>query len=190
MLALHDCRKLQHHRPIYWKPYPIAEQAASNFANKDKQIFPRRICKYFSTRDVMWPCRLNHIGVPFFPMDFPRGSLWGHVLEFLGFLKNICKYFIIGNCTQTAHVYRFIIPIGLCYICHRWIVSLMIIALTLNVRGPNYLGLSRSISWYWLCEISKSCSYTKKDFNYLWYVRMEEWQKIYVNTCLCFLWII
>ena len=56
--------------------------------------------------------------------------------------------------------------------------------LTLYVRGPSYLGLIRSISWllmpwllaapghqqpwYWLYEICKSWSYTRKDFNYLW----------------------
>ena len=57
------------------------------------------------------------------------------------------------------------------------------------MRGPSYLGLTRSISWllmpwllaspghqqpwYWLCKISKSRSYMRKDFNYLWHV--EEW---------------
>ena len=66
--------------------------------------------------------------------------------------------------------------------------------LTLNVRGPSYLGLTRSVSWllmpwllaslghqqqwYWICEISKSRSYTRKDFNYLWHVSMEEWHKM------------
>ena len=52
--------------------------------------------------------------------------------------------------------------------------------LTLNMRGPSYLGLTRSISWllmpwlltspghqqpwYWLCKICKSWSYLRKDF--------------------------
>ena len=47
--------------------------------------------------------------------------------------------------------------------------------LTLNVRGPNYLGLTRSISWllvspghqqpwYCLCKICRSLSYPRKDF--------------------------
>ena len=52
--------------------------------------------------------------------------------------------------------------------------------LTLNVRGPSYLGLTRSISWllmpwlltspghqqpwYWLCRICRSWSYLRKDF--------------------------
>ena len=67
--------------------------------------------------------------------------------------------------------------------------------LTLNVQGPSHLGLTRSISswllmpwllaspghqqpWYWLRKMSKSCSHTRKDFNYLWYVSMEEWHKM------------
>ena len=64
----------------------------------------------------------------------------------------------------------------------------------LTLNEGSYLGLTRSISWllmpwlltspghqqpwYWLCKISKSCSYTRKDFNYLWYVSMEEWHKM------------
>ena len=63
-----------------------------------------------------------------------------------------------------------------------------------NVRGPSYLGLSGSISWllmpwilatpgyqqpiYLLCKISKSWSYTRKDFNYLWHINVEEWHKM------------
>ena len=54
---------------------------------------------------------------------------------------------------------------------------------TLNVRGPRYLGLTRSISWllmpwlltspghqqpwYWLCRIGRFLSYLRKDFSYL-----------------------
>ena len=68
--------------------------------------------------------------------------------------------------------------------------------LTLNVRGPSYLGLNRSISWllmpwllaspghqqswYWLCKIRKSWSYTRKDFNYLRHVSVEEWHKMQI----------
>ena len=55
------------------------------------------------------------------------------------------------------------------------VVPLSVIDLTLNVRGPSYLGLTRSLSWllmpwlltlprhqhpwYWLCRICKSLSY-------------------------------
>ena len=59
-----------------------------------------------------------------------------------------------------------------------WFFSL---ALTLNVRGPSYLGLTGSISWllmpwlltspghqqpwYWLCRIGRFLSHLRKDFN-------------------------
>ena len=65
--------------------------------------------------------------------------------------------------------------------------------LTLDVQGRS---LTRSILWllmpwllaspghqqprYWLCNISKSWSYTGKDFNYLWHIIVEEWLKIHV----------
>ena len=66
--------------------------------------------------------------------------------------------------------------------------------LTLNVQGPSYRSLNRSISWllmpwllaspghqqpwYWPCKIGKSGSYTRKDFNYLWHVSVEEWHEM------------
>ena len=58
--------------------------------------------------------------------------------------------------------------------------------LTLNVRGPSYLGLTRSISWllmpwlltspghqqpwYWLCRLWRAWSYLRKDFKYLCHI--------------------
>ena len=61
--------------------------------------------------------------------------------------------------------------------------------LTLNVRGPSYLGLTRSISWllmpwlltspghqqpqYWLCRICRSWSYLRKDFKNLCHINVE-----------------
>ena len=69
--------------------------------------------------------------------------------------------------------------------------------LTLNVRGPSYLGSTRSISWllmpwlltspghqqpwYWLCtwcRIERFLSYLRKDFNYLRHINVEKWHKI------------
>ena len=66
--------------------------------------------------------------------------------------------------------------------------------LTLNVRGPSYLGLTRSISWllmpwlltspghqqpwYWLCRIGRFLSYLKKDFNYLRRINVAKWHKM------------
>ena len=66
--------------------------------------------------------------------------------------------------------------------------------LTLNVRGPSYLGLSRSISWllmpwlltspghqqpwYWQYRIGTFLSYLRKDFNYLHPINVEIWHKM------------
>ena len=67
-------------------------------------------------------------------------------------------------------------------------------SLTLNVRGPSKLGLTRSISWllmpwllaspghqrpwYWLCRIGRCLSYSRRNFNYLCHISMEEWHKM------------
>ena len=64
---------------------------------------------------------------------------------------------------------------------------------TFNMRGPSYLGLTRSISWlpmtwlvassghqqpwYWLCRIGRYVSYLRKDFNYLCHIFVEKWHK-------------
>ena len=61
--------------------------------------------------------------------------------------------------------------------------------LTLHVRGPSYLGLTRSISrllmpwlltspghqkqWYWLCRICRPWSYLRNDFKYLCHINVE-----------------
>ena len=66
--------------------------------------------------------------------------------------------------------------------------------LTLNVRGPSYLGLTRSIlwllmpwlltspghqqPWYWLCRIGMFLSYLRKDFNYLRCINVAKWHKM------------
>ena len=65
--------------------------------------------------------------------------------------------------------------------------------LTLNVRGPSYLGLTRSISWLlmpwllkspghqqpwdWLYKICRSFSYSRK---YLCDINEDEWHKMYI----------
>ena len=66
--------------------------------------------------------------------------------------------------------------------CHIWTqASLGLDELTLYVQGPSQLGLTRSISWllmpwllaspghqqpwYWLCRISRSLSYSRRNFN-------------------------
>ena len=66
--------------------------------------------------------------------------------------------------------------------------------LTLNMRGPSYLGLTRSISWllmpwlltspghqqpwYWLYRIGKFWSYLRKDLDYLRGINVEKWHKM------------
>ena len=66
--------------------------------------------------------------------------------------------------------------------------------LNLNVRGPSYLGLTKSISWllmpwplssqghqqpwYWLCRIGRSLSYLREDFIYLCHINVEQWHKL------------
>ena len=72
------------------------------------------------------------------------------------------------------------------------LLSLGILSLlTLNVRGPSYLDLTRSISWllmpwllrspghqqpwYWLYRICRSFSYWRNDFKC--HINMDEWHK-------------
>ena len=53
--------------------------------------------------------------------------------------------------------------------------------LTLNVRGPSYLSLIRSMSWllmhkelwYWQCRVCWSWSYVRKDFKYICHTNVE-----------------
>ena len=68
--------------------------------------------------------------------------------------------------------------------------------LTLNGRGPIWLGLTRSISWllmpwllvspghqqpwYWLYRIGRSLSYSRRNFNYLCLISVEEWHKMQI----------
>ena len=63
-----------------------------------------------------------------------------------------------------------------------------------ELRGPSQLGLTRSISWllmplllespghqqpsYRLCRIGRSLSYSRRNFNYLCLVSVEEWHKM------------
>ena len=65
--------------------------------------------------------------------------------------------------------------------------------LTLNVRGPSYLGLTRSISWLlmpWLLtsvamillyRMCRSFSYLRKDFKYVCHINVEEWHEMQIS---------
>ena len=75
-----------------------------------------------------------------------------------------------------------------------WCICMFLDKLTLKVRGPSSLGLTRSISWlqmpwllaspghqqpwYWLCRISRSLSYSRRNCNYLCLTSGEEWHKM------------
>ena len=64
----------------------------------------------------------------------------------------------------------------------------------INMRGPSYLDLTRSISWLlmpwlltspghqqpwcWICRIGRFLSYLRKDFNYLCRINAEKWHKM------------
>ena len=80
-----------------------------------------------------------------------------------------------------------------------WLISFHVTAtktLILKVRGPSYLGLTRSISWllmpwlltspghqqpwYWLCRICRSWSSLGKDFKNLCQINVEEWHKMQI----------
>ena len=86
---------------------------------------------------------------------------------------------------------------------HWWLVGKFFQAitepmLTLNVRGPSYLGLTRSISWllmpwlltspglqqpwYWPNRICRSYSYSRKCFKYLCQINVEEWHKMQIHV--------
>ena len=75
-------------------------------------------------------------------------------------------------------------------------IFLSMAGLTLNMWGPSYLGLTRSISWllmpwlltspghqqpwYWLCRIGRFLSYLSKDFNYLRHINVEKWHIMWI----------
>ena len=72
---------------------------------------------------------------------------------------------------------------------HQVITCINTLLLTLNVRVPSFLGLTRSISWlmmpwlptspghqqpwFWLCRICRSWCYLRKNFIYLCYINVE-----------------
>ena len=82
----------------------------------------------------------------------------------------------------TSHNMKMILHLFMGHFCkigcfwYKWYSNL-----TLNMRGPSYLGLTKSISWllmpwlltspghqqpwYWLCKIGRFLSYLRKDFN-------------------------
>ena len=90
-------------------------------------------------------------------------------------------------------------PKWIATILQRWVIPAL--TLTLNVRGPSYLGLIRSISWllmpwlltspghqqpwYWPCRICRSC--LRKDFKYLCHINLENKQSKLRDKSLIFI---
>ena len=74
-----------------------------------------------------------------------------------------------------------------------WSLIILIQPLGKIFNQPSYLGLIRSISWllmpwllgspghkqpwYWICRIGRSLSYSRRNFNYLCLIGLEEWHK-------------
>ena len=81
------------------------------------------------------------------------------------------------------------------FFCFCFFVFLVGRSLTLNMRGPSNLGLTRSISWqlmpwlltspghqqpwYWLFRICRS-SYLRRCLKYLCEINVEEWHKMQI----------
>ena len=126
----------------------------------------------------MMPCMCLHGGFPFSAEMFLVDSI------IIWVTKILREYQVIG--------------IGSCqeYWCQCEMIwsNVRWFALTLNMQGPSYLGLTRSISWllmpwllmspghqqpwYWLGRIGRFLSYLRKDFNHLCHINVEIWHKM------------
>ena len=99
------------------------------------------------------------------------------------FLKMISNEHISRNHFQTLYTGSFLTFRSLS-IFKCWFNGEIV---TLNMRGPSYLGLKwlsgHQQPRYWICKIGKSWSYTRKNFNYPWYVSEEKWHK-YKYMCM------
>ena len=105
-------------------------------------------------------------------------SIFENIFDFRIF-KIYCKYGVQNN-SVGEHML--------------WISEKSHEVLALNVWGPSYLSLTRSISWllmrwlltspghqqpwYWLCRIGRFLSCLRKDLNYLRRINVEKWDKM------------
>ena len=121
-------------------------------------------CRLFGARSWKWSNTHSQLFVP-----------WGkNPMKF----ESIFKHLLWINCT-----WNIVCRIALGLNVTMWYICLPIRGwLTLNVRGPSYLDLTRSISWllmpwlltspghqqpwYWLYRICSSFSYLRNDFKY------------------------
>ena len=125
---------------------------------------------------------------------------WPHsgwpIVRYISHVETMCCKLMLGrifmNSTYSMHtLYMWNWP---CDMRHHWVHGYPLPVLTLNVQGPSYLGLTRSISWllmtwlraspghqqpwYWLCRIGRSLSCLRKYFNFLCHTNVEEWHKM------------
>ena len=113
--------------------------------------------------------------------------------------RNILKSLSDSKSLKSTVIWCSINTLSWTHFCLLNVISLMVchnfcLLLTFNMWGRSYLSLTRSISWllmpwllaspghqqpwYWLCKKGKSWFHTRKDFNYLWHVSVEEWHKM------------
>ena len=108
-----------------------------------------------------------------------QGSIWLKFLLSFGYLSQITTYHI------ELHAINF---------TGDFLIRSAKAALTPNVRGPSFLGLTRTISWllmpwlfmspghqqpwYWLYRMCRSFSYLREDFEYLCHINVDKWHKM------------
>ena len=115
--------------------------------------------------------------------------------ELLGYQSTQRKYWFVlldPINIKLLHAYRTIS----CQQLYINLIASVPYRLTLSVRGPSYLGLTRSISWllmpwlltspghqqpwYWLYRICLSISYLRKCFKNLCQINVEEWHEMQI----------
>ena len=159
--------------PHYWM-FVRVNHSPANFLNKWHKCFNVFVLNCTSCWIAEWTV-ISHA----------MTCTWHHCIE---------RQTVYGNCggilvSKTVHDTIWHSPENKLLICF---VLLTIVwpGLTLNVRGPSYLGLTRSISWllmpwlltspehqqpwYWLCRIGRFLSYLWKNFNYLRRINVEK----------------
>ena len=123
-------------------------------------LVQNKACRSARHQAIMWTCAIYIYGT----LGNEISVIWITETKF-SIRKIACKCRLQNECRQICRVLN---------------------ELTLNVRGPSYLRLIRSISWlvmpwlltsaghqqpcYWLCRICGSWSYMRRDFKYLCHI--------------------
>ena len=187
----------------FWntREFPILENEACKIFFLAKGFFPPSIPTPMTIRHFYiesGPCfwrwmTLGHWQCLWNPCSFEICPFYRSMILSLtshNFLFEICALlFNFSPASDTVNIRKLKFFLFLCKFC---IKSLF----TLNMRGPSYLGLTRSISWllmpwlltspghlqpwYWLYSICRSFSYLRKCFKYLCQINVEEWHKMQI----------